>query len=127
MRQSSHVSKYNIDCPEGRTVFLTLLREVTYDGDNYKWGFQIKDSEKRHQWFKLALDPSQIHDSGLASEYMDPRAYPPPYDVEKLVTDFLTGLREQTARVLHYKIPESALLSTPIEYIVCSWRNRANV
>ncbi|CAD6568371.1 MAG: hypothetical protein ASARMPREDX12_001385 [Alectoria sarmentosa] len=92
--------------------------EITYDGKIYKWGFQIEDAEKRHQWFKLALDPSQAHDSNLASRYTDPRAYPPAYDAEKFTTDFMTGICEHSVRALRHDIPESALLSTPIEYII---------
>ncbi|KAF6221406.1 hypothetical protein HO133_002261 [Letharia lupina] len=92
--------------------------EITYDGENYRWGFQIKDPEQRHQWFKLALDSSQARDMDLASQYTDPRACPPPYDAEKLATDFMTALRQHTVRVLRHNVPESALLSTPIEYII---------
>lgn len=114
------MSTCGIDSPEGRNLLLTLRREITYDGENYRWGFQIEDSEQRHQWFKLALDSSQACDMKLAYRYPDPLAYPPPYDAEKLATDFMTALRQHTVRVLRHNIPESALLSTPIEYIVCT-------
>lgn len=92
--------------------------EIFYDGDNYKWGFQIEESAQRHQWFKLDLDPSQLRDSPLASNYVDPIRAPPGYDPSKLVTDFLTGVRGHVERVLRYQIPEGALRSTPIEYII---------
>lgn len=106
--------------------WLTVCSEIIYDGNDYKWGFQIEESAQRHQWFKLDLDPSQVRDSPLASTYVDPLRAPPGYDPPKLVTDFLTGIREHAERVLRYKLPESALLSTPIEYIVCSQVTRKN-
>ena len=47
-------------------------------------------------------------------------ASPPGYDSlpEKLVRDYLTSLRQHAEQVLRYKLPESALQSTPIEFIV---------
>ena len=98
-----------------------LRREITYDGQNYKWGFEIDDCVQRHQWFKLDLDPSQLRTTDLSSQNGDPLAAPLSYahSAEKLVTDYLTALRQHTERVLQYKLPEGALASTPIEYIVC--------
>ena len=101
-----------------------MCREIAYDGENYKWGFQIEESTQRHQLFKLDLDPSQVLESPLASKYVDPVRAPPGYDPPKLVTDFLTGMRQHAERTLRYKLPQSALLSTPIEYIVCSQRTQ---
>lgn len=47
-------------------------------------------------------------------------AAPPGYDIpaEKLVTDYLTALRKHAERVLRYKLPHSALLSTPLEFVI---------
>ena len=44
---------------------LTLLccREIQYDGQDYKWGFQIGEFGQRYQWFKLGLDPSRRYDT----------------------------------------------------------------
>lgn len=97
-----------------------MFREIVYDGNNFKWGFQIGDSEQRHQWFKLDLDPLQVRDSPFAAKYIDPLRAPPGYDPPKLCTDFLTGLREHVEHVLRAKLLGSALHNTPIEYIVCS-------
>ena len=119
------MSSYGIGISDGQTLLLMLRREITYDGENYKWGFQIGDSEQRHQWFKLALDPSQARASSLASRYVDPLAFPPPYNAEKLVTDFMTALRQHFERVLRHSFPKSTLHKIPIEYIVCSWGTRA--
>ena len=95
--------------------------ELRYDGHNYKWGYQIAEDEQRHQWFKLDLDPSQSRGtSELARCFPDPMAAPPGYDVspEKLVTDYLTALRKHAEHILRYKLPNSALRSVPIEFIV---------
>ena len=99
---------------------LTGCREIVYDGDECKWGFQIKECGQESRFFKLDLDPSQQRDSPLASKYVDHTCASPDHDPEKLTTDFLTAIRRHVERVLRHSIPESALLSTPIEYIVCS-------
>ena len=96
-----------------------MFREIAYDGDDFKWGFQIQDSAQRHKLFKLDLDPSQIRDSPLAPNYVDGIRAQLGYDPPKLVTDFLTAIRTHAERVLRHKLPASALLSTPMEYIVC--------
>ena len=96
-----------------------MCREIAYDGKNFRWGYQIEECATRNQWFKLELDSTQVRQSPLASDYVDSiRAQPGP-DAQKLVTDYLTAMRKHAERVLRYKLPESALLSTPIEYIVC--------
>ena len=102
---------------------LIFDREIRYDGRNYKWGCQINDSDPRHQWFKLDLDPSQKRNTELATMYPDPVAAPPSYEhsAEDLTADFLTALREHAEHVLRQKLPQSALKSTPIEYIVSTF------
>ena len=88
-----------------------MSREVQYDGQDSKWGFQIDDSGLRHQWFKLYLDPSQRHgSSNLAAQYADPTASPPGYDTsaERIVTDYLTALRKHAEQILRYKVPADA-------------------
>ncbi|MCJ1473626.1 hypothetical protein MMC13_002277, partial [Lambiella insularis] len=95
--------------------------ELHYTGDSYRWGFQIGDEEQRYQWFKLDLDPSQSRGtSELARRYAAHNALPPGYDVntEKLVTDYLTALRKHAEAFLKHKLPEGALKSTLIEYII---------
>ncbi|MCJ1269841.1 hypothetical protein MMC22_009734 [Lobaria immixta] len=95
--------------------------EVQYDGQDFKWGFQIRESELRHQWFKLDLDPLQHRGtSNLPAQFPDPAASPPGFDesTERIVTDYLTALRKHAERILRYKLPASALLSTPIEFVI---------
>ena len=95
--------------------------EIRYDGEDFVWGFQIPEYGQRHQWFKLDLDPTQTSRTrGIAAEYIDPMAAPPSYDktAEKLSTDYLTALRKHAELVIRNKLPASALISTPIEYVV---------
>lgn len=95
--------------------------EIQYNQDGYKWGFQIAEFGQRHQWFKLGLDPEQQRRaSTLATKYPDPLAAPPAYghSSEKLVTDYLIGLRRHAETILRYKLPQSALSSTPVEYVL---------
>ncbi|KAL8756092.1 MAG: hypothetical protein Q9184_004603 [Pyrenodesmia sp. 2 TL-2023] len=105
--------------------------EILYNADGFKWGFQIGEFGQRHQWFKLGLDPSQSRgSSALATQYPDSNAAPPIYGYgpEKLVEDYLTALRSHAERVIRHKIPESALTSTPIEFVItvpAVWSDRA--
>ena len=98
-----------------------LYSEIKYSGNEYKWGFQIMDSETRHQWFKLGLDPLQQRGtSNLAQLLPDSAAAPPGYgfSTEKIVTDYLTALRKHAEQILRYKLPLGALLSTPLEFVI---------
>ncbi|KAI4195899.1 MAG: hypothetical protein LQ348_002395 [Seirophora lacunosa] len=91
--------------------------EIQYDENGFKWGFQIGEFGKRHQW----LDPSQSRGfSILATRYPDPNAAPlaSALGPEQLVKDYLTALRCHAERVLRHKLPESALESTPIEFVI---------
>ena len=101
---------------------ITIYSEIQYSEGGYKWGFQIGDYGQRHQWFKLGLDPAHCSgaSSALAREFPDSNASPPEYNhnPEKLVTDFLTALRKHAEQVLRHKLPESALKSTPIEFVI---------
>ncbi|KAI9856327.1 MAG: hypothetical protein M1813_009163 [Trichoglossum hirsutum] len=96
----------------------TMLK---YTGSIYKWGYQIKELEERHEWFKLDLDPTQSRaQSSLASKYPSDSALPPSYDVsyEKLIIDFLTALRQNAEYVLSQKLPSVVLRTTPREWII---------
>ena len=89
--------------------------------EGYEWGFQISDEGPRHQWFKLDLDPSQRGSvSNLARLFPARNAEPPGYtsDTKKLVTDYLTALRQHADHFLRLKLPQAALRSTAIEYII---------
>ena len=96
--------------------------EIRYDDrGGYQWGFQIGDEGPRHQWFKLDLDPSQRGGiSNLARKFPSRIASPPAYNTDstRLVTDYLTALREHAVRVLTSKLPKAVLKSTAIEYII---------
>ena len=98
-----------------------MIRELKYDGHNYKWGFEIGDTGQRYKWFKLDLDSSQDRALfSMGTKLPDLQALPPGYAVssEKLATDYLTALRKHAEQVLRYYLPRSALHSTPIEFII---------
>ncbi|KAL9099462.1 MAG: hypothetical protein Q9163_005040 [Psora crenata] len=98
---------------------LILSREIRYDGQDYWWGYQIADSAQRHQWFKLNLDPYQTRGTELAKTYPVPiSATSSEHSAEKLTTDYLTALKKHAEHVLRYTLPRSALVSTPVEYIL---------
>ena len=105
-------------------VLTFIQREIAYNEDHYRWGFQIPHSVPRHQWFKLELDPMQLPATGLAENHPDPLKAPPTYHdtAVKLTTDFMTALRKQAENAL-YRHLQSALSSIPIEYIVGSHKN----
>ncbi|KAL8673655.1 MAG: hypothetical protein Q9168_001910 [Polycauliona sp. 1 TL-2023] len=108
-----------------------VIHELQYDDEGYKWGFQIDDFGPRHQWFKLLLDPSQSRNTtGLSSKYPDSTGGMPAYEQgpEKLVKDYSTALRIHAERVLRNKLPQSALTSIPIEFVItvpAVWSDRA--
>ena len=90
-----------------------------YTDGSYKWGFQIYAEEERHKWFKLDLDRSQTwHMPAWTDECSPRKALPPGYNAEKLITDYLTALREHTNRCLRWKVPNTALQMTETEYII---------
>jgi len=107
----------------GRGNFEYCVRTLKYDESSYRWGFQIKDMEERHEWFKLELDPSHSNiPSTLAAKYPSTTASPPGYDgdvsSEKLVTDYLKALRQTAENALHKKLPARILVTTPREWII---------
>ena len=96
-----------------------------YNGQDYKWGYQIGDMDKRYSWFKLDLDPTQCRRDQLAGRVPHTSVAKPDKDVEvtKLVTDYLTALRKHVEQVLRHKLPQSAISNTPVEYIVSLHNN----
>lgn len=98
---------------------MSTIREIKYDDEGYKWGYEIAEDDQRHQWFKLDLDPKQSRENTL-SNYLDSRAAPPGYNLtpEQLATDFMTALREHAEHILKSKLPAAAIDDTPKEFIV---------
>lgn len=110
--------------------------EVSYNNSapgGYRWGFDIRPGQKRHQWFKLQLDPSQklaTKASSLARRYPSKTELPPGYtgDISQHVTNYLTALMEHTRGVLLKRYRQKFLDDTPIEYILtipALWSDRA--
>lgn len=95
--------------------------EITYDGNICKWGFQIKDGQARHQWFKLDLDEEQMQQvSQLTLQYPDPHALPPSYNKSPadLSVDFLGALKVHTEAILKAKLGVGVMSNTLVEYII---------
>ena len=95
--------------------------ELIYENNGMRWGFQIKDREKRHQWFKLSLDPeSVLVESELVRKYPDTKSLPPAYarTPEKMCTDFLRALRKHTHDIISHKLSSSIVETTSFAFIV---------
>jgi hypothetical protein len=102
---------------------------LKYDGASYRWGFQIEDTETKHEWFKLGLDRTH-EQTDLATKFPSTTALPPVYGeaCEKLVVDYLAGLRKHTDQVLKETVGAAVLRTTPREYIItvpAVWSDRA--
>ncbi|GAD95968.1 hypothetical protein ANI_1_734144 [Paecilomyces variotii No. 5] len=81
--------------------------EYNESGPICLWGSEIPESMPRHQWIKLALDPSQEGvGPRLSSASVDRRDIPPPYHTssEDLVTSYLSCMHKHLMRVLESKI-----------------------
>lgn len=93
---------------------------MLYDTENasqYRWGYQIKETERKHQYFKLGLEVRGNF------EYLRdlPSAFSlPPEDVTtvKLVTDYLTALRMHMDNILEDQLSRDVARGTPKEYIL---------
>lgn len=88
-----------------------------------KWGYQIEDTEERHEWFKLDLDPRHGQDWGqsdLASRYPSTTALPTGQgkSTEELVTDYLKALQEHVSQVLQQKLTNAVLHRNRVSYII---------
>jgi molecular chaperone DnaK (HSP70) len=86
---------------------------LKYDENSYRWGFQIKEKEPKHQWFKLGLDPAQERDtSNLAKIYPNTLTLPP---VDDLVTDYLNALRIHAGNFLQQKF--GAMIPRTVQWV----------
>ncbi|KAI1618641.1 hypothetical protein EDD36DRAFT_37652 [Exophiala viscosa] len=98
--------------------------ELYYDGQEWKWGFEIPDNQPRHQWFKLGLDPNHKNQelSLLAIDHPDEKALPPAYGDEpnevKLTTAYLAKLRSHTIKLLGRKLGDALLNTTKVRFTI---------
>jgi Hsp70 protein len=95
--------------------------EISYNGLDVNWGFQVPEDDLRYQWFKLDLNPKIHNDiSYLSVEYPDPKAAPPSYDktAEKLTIDYLDSVRCHIMKVLKIKLGQVLLDTTPIGFVI---------
>ncbi|KAL6715322.1 hypothetical protein ACLMJK_007587 [Lecanora helva] len=92
--------------------------EIRNSNGHREWGFQIGEGF-RHRFFKLDLDPHRLPSrSELASKYASGTDDEPAYNVDDVVIEYLTALREHTEHYLMEKLSSAALRQTPIEYII---------
>ncbi|KAH8894353.1 actin-like ATPase domain-containing protein [Thozetella sp. PMI_491] len=67
---------------------------LKYEDGETKWGFDVDGFERRHEWFKLEQDPSYTKDE-LLRKYPSTTIVPKnAEEVEKLITDYLTLIRQ---------------------------------
>ncbi|MCJ1476627.1 hypothetical protein MMC13_005295 [Lambiella insularis] len=95
--------------------------EIQYTESDIVWGYKIPDSAPRHSWFKLELDPMQGRNLfSLTKQLPSSKASPSCYDItpEKMVTDFLTKLRQHVEQVLRFKVSEETLAVIPLQFCV---------
>jgi molecular chaperone DnaK (HSP70) len=91
------------------------------DFSEYRWGCQVDDTEARHEWFKLKIDPTR--DGGksqLANKFPSSTPRPSTYrtaNLERLVTDYLSALRKHLDELLNKKLLSLAA-AAPREYIL---------
>jgi hypothetical protein len=96
----------------------------------FKWGFQVPDDVKRHEWFKLGLCPEFEASSNLAVEYPSPTALPRVFgpECEVLVVDYLTSLRKRAESYFKTQFDTLIFQTTQREYIItvpAIWTDRA--
>jgi len=94
----------------------TLLYKPT---GAHQWGYQIRGSAPRHEWFKLGIDPEAAK-TGLAEEYPSATALPQmeAAENEKLVVDYLTSLRKHAEKVIESSYGTRLFQKTSREYII---------
>jgi molecular chaperone DnaK (HSP70) len=101
---------------------ISTLQYEYKDGTPSKWGFETEDdaTEEKYRWFKLELDPK-------LKTVLQRRKYPKGTiqaddedHVEKLITDYLTVLREHAQGRIRASFAgyENLLRGVPWEYII---------
>ena len=112
-------------------AFSILQYESSTFSQGRTWGFEIeRDSHKpTYEMFKLGLDPKAERETKLARDYPSVVQVPSnTADVEKLVVDYLTALRENFESHLA-DLPNSLdLQSIPKQYVItvpAMWSERA--
>ncbi|KUJ11277.1 uncharacterized protein LY89DRAFT_241035 [Mollisia scopiformis] len=93
---------------------------LLYDNEGtHIWGYQIKDTVPRHEWFKLGLFPG-AEDSNLAQRYPSLSALQKVHgeDAEKLVIDYLTSLRKHAESTMETTYGRALFSKISREYII---------
>ena len=97
--------------------------EVFYpsDGSDYKWGFQIGESEERFVYFKLGLNPKRNREASyLSVMYPDHTGLQPNDDhpAPDISRDFIKKVREHAVKILRSKLGDVVVNTTLIEWII---------
>jgi len=98
-----------------------LQYETATFRDGRVWGFEVErdPTKTTYEMFKLGLDPKQLQETKLARDYPSVVKLPTRIaDIEDLVVDYLTALRENLEDQLE-RLPNSMdLQSIPKHYII---------
>jgi len=127
VRQAPDTERYN-----SSTNFSQSILRYNSGGTRgpFKWGFEVPDYEKRHEWFKLGLCSEFEANPSLANDYPSPTALPRVFgpECERLVVDYLTSLRKHAESYFRIQFDPMIFHTTPREYIItvpAIWTDRA--
>lgn len=121
-----HLKEKRIHRRDPNAFGRTLLYKPT---GAHQWGYEIKGTVPRHEWFKLGLDPEAAK-TGLAKDYPSVTALPEVEGEEnkKLVVDYLTNLRGQAEAAIETSYGYRLFQKTSREYIItvpAVWSDKA--
>lgn len=93
----------------------------TKDLQNSQWGFEIGETERRYQEFKLLLDKSRkTHHSAISLKFQDSAGLPLSQFITptKLTVDFLRHLRTCVERAVDDQLGDGTFQLATIEYVI---------
>ncbi|KAK3935217.1 hypothetical protein QBC46DRAFT_323811 [Diplogelasinospora grovesii] len=112
------------DWPEKTDTQDKVPTWLKYEDGEPRWGFDVDSSEKRYEWFKLVQDPKYSNNE-LLRKYPSTTIVPEnEEEVEKLITDYLTLLRQHAVDQIRASFEleritsESLLRNFEWEYII---------
>lgn len=96
---------------------------ISYSTDHkaLKWGFEVEETERRYQEFKLHLDTDRKpNQSAIAQRYKDPLGliFTPPFKPTRLSIDFLKQLRKCLEDSVDNLMGQGTLESMSVQYVI---------
>lgn len=91
------------------------------DGSSLSWGFEIGETEVRHQEFKLLLDKSRRpHQSALSQKFKEPASLPLAQRITatRLTIDYLKHLKSTLEQTVDAQFGAGTFEITSIEYVI---------